>query len=646
MLIGAHGPAAGRRVGVALQSLYPDGETELLLRGQLAVGWPLDDAPTVLEEAGRLCVLDGRLSSASWLADAADDARAPEESAPSREAARRQARAALRAWTHQGERILDGARGSFVMLLWQAEMGLGLLARDPTGLRPLFRAEQSGSPAFASEILPLLATLERSPAPDRVTLAFWLCNDNCWDERTLFEGVAPLRGGHLLTLPEGIRSERAWWYPRYKPPAPITMEEATARVRVAIQRSIAAHTPPTAEAGVLLSGGIDSTSVAALARAEQGGPIERLTGYSLVFPAVPQTDESDRIGEAARRLAIPSVRMAVGSGSPIAGILDSIAAWGVPSLSPNRFMMPPLLDRVRADGVRLLLGGEGGDDLFELSPMLIADRARAGRLGGALQLTREIPGGDRQSLSRLLRFGLRQTALATAPVSLLGRMRRPSGVWAHEPDWLDPTLAALHRQASDPLRWRRLDGPRWWAYRAYVLYVNRQVVSFSDEIRRVYARPWLDLHDPLLDPDLVELVLDLPPELAYSATFDRPVLRTAVQGMLPDPVRTGVAKSNFVPVLVAGVADRDVGLARELLEGPSSRTRELTRERIVREQLLEGSPDAHPKGPGGWAVDILRLLSIECWLRAREDRGQLDELLERVEPTPTSFHLEPVKPSG
>jgi asparagine synthase (glutamine-hydrolysing) len=643
MLIGTHGPAAQRRLDCALRSLYPGADVELLSRGELAVGWPCSDAPAVFEEGGRLCILDGRLESAPWLA-AAGDTRKRVDGGGEEAVAHDQARAALHAWTQRGEQIVEGTRGSFVILMWQTEPQLALLARDPTGLRPLFRSERSGSLTFASEIVPLLAALERSPAPDPVTLAFWLSNDNCWDERTLFEGVAPLRGGHLLTLPGGVRSERAWWAPRYRAPESIELEEATELVRTAIRRSIARHIPPAGETGVLLSGGIDSTSVAALALAESGGPIERLTGYSLVFPEIPQTDESGRIGEAAQRLRIPSVRMAVGTGSPIAGILASIADWGVPSISPNRYMMPPLLERVRADGVRLLLGGEGGDDLFELSPMLIADRVRRGRLGQALELTRAIPGGDRQPLSRLLRMALRQTALASAPVSLLARMRRPAGVWALEPDWLDPALATLHREASDPLRWRKLDGPRWWAYRAYVLYVNRQVVSFSDEIRRVYGRSWLDLHEPLLDPDLVELVLDLPPELAYSAAFDRPVLRTAVRGMLPEPVRTGTAKSNFIPVLIAGVGGRDLGLARELLGGRGSRVRELTSERIVREQLLEGAPEAHPRGAGGWAVDILRLLSIECWLRAREDRSQLEELLARVEPTPTSFHLERAAP--
>jgi asparagine synthase (glutamine-hydrolysing) len=646
MLIGAHGSAARGRVEDALERLCPAAATELMVREELTVGWPRDDAPAVFEEGGRVCVLDGWLDSAPWLSAPGHGTEEREADRRTRASAHREARAALGAWTRSGEGFLEGARGSFVILMWQAEARRGLLARDPTGLRPLFRSERSGHLAFASEIVPLLATFERSPAPDPVTMAFWLSNDNCWDERTLFEGVAPLRGGHLLTLPEGARSERAWWYPRYRTPAPIDMEEATERVRGAIRRSIARHTPPVGEAGVLLSGGIDSTSVAALALAESGGPIERLTGYSLVFPRIPQTDESERIGEAARRLRIPSVRMAVGTGSPTAGILDSIADWGVPSISPNRYMMPPLLERARADGVRLLLGGEGGDDLFELSPMLIADRVRAGRLGGALELTRAIPGGDRQPLSRLLRMALRQAVLATAPIPALARARRPSGVWAFEPDWLDPGLAALHREASDPLRWRRLDGPRWWAYRAYVLYINRQVVSFSDEIRRVYARPWLDLHEPLLDPELVELILDLPPELAYSAAFDRPVLRTAVRGMLPEPVRTGTAKSNFIPVLIAGIGERDLQLARELLGGPDSRVRELTSERVVREQLLEGAPAAHPRGAGGWAVDILRLLSIECWLRAREDRAQLEELMMRVEPPPTSFHLEPAEPTG
>src|SRR5581483_8274702 len=101
-------------------------------------------------------------------------------------------------------------RGRFVVVLWDALARTGLIARDATGVQPLVCARSGGALVFASEVRPLLACLPRTPAPDPVALAHVLSNDACWADRTLFEGVAPLRAGRLLRLEHGRVSERTW----------------------------------------------------------------------------------------------------------------------------------------------------------------------------------------------------------------------------------------------------------------------------------------------------------------------------------------------------------------------------------------------------------------------------------------------------
>lgn len=634
MLFGAYGPAAAQRVDAAARRLpeHAGDRVDVLDRGALVLALRRSGGPTSAEEGGLLCVLDGEVLEAPWRDSTGrtDAACSPAE--------------ILRAWRALGEDIVTGMRGSFVLVLWEQAAQSGLLARDPTGLRPLFQARTQGALAFASEINQLLGGLPQAPAVDAVALAFWLSNDNCWADRTFFEGVTPLRPGRMLSLFGGNARERVWWRPRFEQPADIALPEAAAEVTSAITRSLSSRLRPAEDVGVLLSGGLDSGSVAALA-CRIPGVRSRLTAYSAVFPGHPQTDERTRIGKVASTLGIASVQMAMHAGSPTAGVLRFIEAWGVPPPSMNCLFWPVLTEHARGRGVRLLLGGEGGDELFACSTPLLADRLRGGRALGALNLARRLPGGDRQTRATLCRYLLREAAMSTLPVDWLRHLARPSSVWSGEPPWLGSRLAGLHRAAANPLAWRDLDGPRWWAYTAHTLTVGREIIGASDGIRRLYARDGLRLHHPLLDPEIIELVLRLPPELAYDPRFDRPLLRAAVDGLVPEAIRTGVAKSDFLPVLVAGIAGSDLPLARELLLSPQARLREFVRQQAVGE-LLDGSPEHHRGGEGGWAIDIWRLLAAEFWLLAQEDANVLPALLERSPGTSTSFHLEPAPASA
>jgi asparagine synthase (glutamine-hydrolysing) len=629
MLLGAYGRDASQRVEGAAGGSTGDhsDQVEVIHRGDLALAWQRSEAPAITESAGLLCVLEGEITAAPWRAATrgADRPYSPTE--------------VLEAWHRLGENVVTDLRGSFVLVLWDQTRRSGLLVRDPTGLRPLVRTTIRGSIAFASEIRQLLAIMPTAPPPDPVALSFWLSNDVCWDERTFFEGITPLRAGHLIALGAGEAKERAWWRPSYSSPARVGLEDAAEAVGQAIERSIASQSRPEEAVGVLLSGGVDSTSVAAFARRALDGSAGQLTGYSATFPDHPQTDESKPIEAVCRQLKIPSVQMAVRGGSPIGGVLRFISEWGIPSHSVNCFFWPNMLERVRDDKTRLLLGGEGGDELFELSSPLLADRLLAGRPAAALKLARQVPGGQHQPLGPLVRLCLREAAASILPSALLQRLRRPSSAWAGEPVWLGPRLVELHRTASDPLRWRALDGPRWWAYRAYVLTAGRELVGFNDEIRRLYERPDIRVHQPLLDLNLVELVLGLPPELAYSPRMDRPVLRSAVRGLIPEQVRTRIGKSDFAPVLSTALADEDLAQASDLLLDPDARIREFVDIDLVRRQLFETLPREHPGGSARWAIDLWRIVSAECWLRAQEDPANITTLLSRLGKTQTSFHL-------
>jgi asparagine synthetase B (glutamine-hydrolysing) len=147
---------------------------------------------------------------------------------------------------------------------------------------------------------------------------------------------------------------------------------------------------PTA---LIMSGGVDSSSVAAAAVASTTGEVQ-VRGYSAVFPGYPhrRVDESARINALVEGLQLPSTRVRIEAGGAFALGLDFLSDWGVPATGAGYLIERPLLELAVADGARVVLDGQGGDELYALSGFLIADRVLHGRLLSSWRLTQRLPG--------------------------------------------------------------------------------------------------------------------------------------------------------------------------------------------------------------------------------------------------------------
>ena len=132
--------------------------------------------------------------------------------------------------------------------------------------------------------------------------------------------------------------------------------------------------------------------------------------------------------------------------------------------------------------------------------------------------------------------------------------------------------------------WKRLDGPRWWAHMADSLTAD--ALGAGDQQRRDAALAGLEPRHPLRDPDLIELALQLPPELSFDPQADRPLVRRALAGRIP--VHDG-AKPVFNALLDRALGGPDAALLRDLLGGRA--------------------PANAP------SLDLFRAASLELWLR-------------------------------
>lgn len=181
--------------------------------------------------------------------------------------------------------------------------------------------------------------------------------------------------------------------------------------------------------------------------------------YSAVFPTHASADESQAIALTRRVLGLSGVQLALRGGSALAAALEFMEEWPVPPASPNWFIWAPLMRRAAAYGMVALLDGEGGDELFEASPALLADLLRAGRPVSAMRMARRIPGMGNRPPARWIARALRQYGLRAAlPRDLHLLLRRSRGSERPGARRLRPGAARLQRDTERAWDWKALDG--------------------------------------------------------------------------------------------------------------------------------------------------------------------------------------------
>src|SRR5262245_13101641 len=364
----------------------------------------------VFASGPEVCAVAGYISTASDVLRAAD----LPPSAPLADAI-----ASLVA--RKGAAAVGLLRGAVAVALWDEASGQGLLATDHLGAGGLFYRSEGRRLAFASEIRGLLDLLDATPGPDEDALIRWLAFDEAKPGQTLYAGVRRLRGGELIELRDDSHSIRTYWSPRFATPVARTTEAHAQAVRVEATAAVRRSTAGVSQAGVLLSGGLDSSSIAAFAL--DGGRVA-LHGYSAVFPDHPEMDESELIGLLAATLRIPVTTLAVRGGSSLPAALEYLARWRLPEPSPNLWFMGALAEAASNDG-SVLLDGEGGDELFGLSLYVFADLLTRGRIGAARALARRVPGARGRPPRQVLRALAREYVLkGAAPYAVHAALRR------------------------------------------------------------------------------------------------------------------------------------------------------------------------------------------------------------------------------
>lgn len=452
--------------------------------------------------------------------------------------------AAFRKWDHA---CLAHIEGDFAFAIWNERDRSLFCARDPFGVKQFVYAERPRKLfAFASEMRALLALDEIPRDVDEKRIANFLAIYFDEPERTFHRAIKRLPGGCFLTLHDGEIATERYWSPEHVAPLRLRGADRDARyaegfrehfVRAVRERMRSAQ---PSEIGAMFSGGLDSTSIACVARDELrssgNGP---LPVFPWIFSDHMEADERQYqeavIAEGGMRaITLDSAKLNV---SPWTDI-DALLPDG-PVYAPNHYLNNVAAKHAREIGVRIMLDGTGGDSTISRG------RGRYHELffrGRAFTLASELRAmarhrGTNESLPRLFYANV---AAPLMPPSLLAAVQRARGRWSPELaplEILSPRMVSLMGAVSKRSPWfvsarnehvAQLLSP--------MLAEGLEVLDRSTAIHRV------ELRFPFFDRRLAEYCVALPADQKLANGYSRIVARHAMAGVVPDKVRWRAGK--------------------------------------------------------------------------------------------------------
>jgi asparagine synthase (glutamine-hydrolysing) len=431
-----------------------------------------------------------------------------------------------------GAKLLEHLPGMFAFALWDDAHGSLLCARDRFGEKPLyFAVGQDGAFVFASEIKAVLASGLVRPVLDRSALAHYLQYLYVPPDRTIYVNVHTLPPAHALAWRDGKLSvQRYWDLPERTPDVGLSdaAERIDGLIAAAVGRQLVADVP----VGAFLSGGMDSSTVVAAA-ARHGG---RVKTFSFAFEAG-RVDERAFARPVAARYGCDHHEL-VDADSDIAELLVTMQRVYDEPFADSSNIATYLIARLAREQVKVVLTGDGGDELFGgysewYRPLRWMESIPAAAVALAPVVRRFVRLGAALAGKR----GSDGTRAFLTGLDL--RRRHASPAAAHQARkryFSDADLGALGLvpgTAPEPAR-TYPDDPVDAALRTdLVSYLPGDILVKTDRASMAHG---LELRAPLLDVALATFCVGLPSRLKVQSGADKVVLRAATRSLLPEAV--------------------------------------------------------------------------------------------------------------
>ena len=604
------------RRGADLSAIWRD---DVALLGVARHSWEMDpgfSGPLLVAEEGGIAVAaDASIFYRRELCDALERAGvAPASDAPSHLIL-----AAYRAW---GAACTERLEGDWAFILWDHATRRVLCSRDFAGRRPLFYADLGDTLVVASTLSAVRLHPRCSDELNLVSIASDAAGWFAASHETCYRNVAALSAGWNLDWHDGAaRLERHWTPPPVRDAGGPPFEAAAEQLRELLSRAVAERLSPVGPTSVWLSGGWDSTAIFGAGEQvlRERGDDRHLRPVSVSYPPRDPGHEDELITAVAEYWDAPVHWLDIADIPLLPHAHERAAERDEPFAHVFETFNRALAAGSRAVDTRVAFDGSGGDQLFQVSPVYLADLFRTGRW---LTLAREAKrrGFKRRDYRSLFRLAVQP--VLPAPLLHLAQMvrgGRPLRGYLERPvpEWIDKDFIRRHglrerEQLHTPPRTGRDRAAyemHWYLAHPFFPRVLSAVSGFAVE-------HGVEVRSPLYDRRIIDFAASRPVSERASGNETKRLLRRAGRGLLPDHVlaprraRTGTTGA----YLTRSLRETHAPVIAATFDAPLA----LTDLGIVDAAALRRSwSEFVRRGGENLGLHLFFTFQTELWLRAR-----------------------------
>ena len=521
----------------------------------------------------------------------------------------------VHAYEQWGDECVHRFRGMFAFGIWDVRRRRLLLARDRLGVKPLYWALVGDRLLFASEIKAILQSGLIAPHPNRAVFSEVLATRGTAGVETMFEGIYKLLPGHRLIFEDGcVRTDRYWELPLDGPDPELDRLGDAAivdRFRTLLQQSVRLRLMSDVPLGMFLSGGIDSSAIAALMAREIDRPVDT---FSVAF-ADRRFSELEYARAVARAIGANAHEVIIDDHDFFTALPRLVWHEDEPIAHPSSVPLH-FVSMLARRHVTVVLTGEGSDELlagYGKYPRAVINW-RAGTVYESI-----VPAALRARIANSVVPRLPGRAGHYARRSFLAMPRNVAAMFLdnfagvsvrqQQQLLLPEGIAGDDPYASSLAYFQQVNGASGLLGRLLHTDIKTYLVELLMKQDQMSMSASIESRVPFLDHVLVEFAARLPDRLKLRGFTTKRILREAIRGLLPEEILSR-RKMGFPVPFDDWTRDRWQPVVRDVLL--DRRTRERG---FINAQAVERLLDAHQKGTINGGDAIWALMNFELWFR-------------------------------
>ncbi len=509
-----------------------------------------------------------------------------------------------------GEAMLDEINGMFAFALWDKRKQKLMIARDKFGEKPLYYGVFDGKLIFASEPKVLLANSAVKAEINLDSLRQYLSFDYIPAPNSIYKGISKLPAAHFLTVEKGEIKTRRYWNLTWEKKATKSLESSAEELRELLADAVRMRLVADVPLGILLSGGVDSSTVAAFATQFSS---EKVKTFSIGFEE-DSFDESKFARQVATHLQTEHYEEKL-SVEKAADLISEIGTWLDEPMSDGSLIPTFLLSKFVRKHVTVALGGDGGDEIFAGYPMYFAHKV-ANFYGKVPQFLRngliEPIVNNLPVSNKNLSFDYKaKRFVAASKYDLVTRHHSWFGSFSIDEqqklltkDVLSQTSNDIYKGAKDLLEICDAENDiEKMQFLDLNFYMAEDILTKVDRASMAVS---LEVRAPFLDPRVAQFAASIPLEYKLKGNKGKYILKKAVEPLLPKNILHRPKKGFGIPI-AEWLKGRLNPLMHELLDAKRLKNQGLFNEKFVQKLIKEHETNAASHHKQLWTLLVFQL---------------------------------------